>query len=414
MAEAADALTAAQPPGRLADNIMHFARLLRRSGLPVGPGQVLDAIDAAQCGGLASRADFYWTLHAVLVRRHEHSVIFDQAFDIFWRRPKVIEQLMEMFFQQTRRAAIERPKRAGQRRVGEALVQDPGALEQHRDEAVEIESIATASAAEVLRTKDFEQMTAAEEAEARRAIARMRHRRLELRTRRFTPARDEAVDMRSTLKRSLRSGGQMVALSRRGRRRRGPPLVVLADISGSMANYTRMFLHFLHALKSDRSRMHVFVFGTRLTNITRELERRDVDEALARVAAAVKDWSGGTRIGQSLKDFNFLWSRRVLGQGAHLVLMSDGLERDEPKLLEQEMARLARTAKRVVWLNPLLRFEGFEAAAAGIRTMLPHTDEFRPVHNLRSLEDLAEALSYSARPEHAARRWLGRNGGSSS
>jgi hypothetical protein len=177
-----------------------------------------------------------------------------------------------------------------------------------------------------------------------------------------------------------------------------------------MANYTRMFLHFLHALKSDRSRMHVFVFGTRLTNITRELERRDVDEALARVAAAVKDWSGGTRIGQSLKDFNFHWGRRVLGQGAHVVLMTDGLERDDPKLLEQEMARLARSAKRVVWLNPLLRFDRFEASAAGIRTMLPHTDEFRPVHNLRSLEDLAEALSYSARPEHASRRWLGRNG----
>ncbi|HEX3215578.1 MAG TPA: VWA domain-containing protein, partial [Aestuariivirgaceae bacterium] len=241
-------------------------------------------------------------------------------------------------------------------------------------------------------------------------IARMRRNRLEQRTRRFTPARDEVVDVRASLKRSLRSGAEMIALSRRGRRRREPPLVVLADISGSMANYTRMFLHFLHALKSDRSRMHVFVFGTRLTNITRELERRDVDEALARVAAAVKDWSGGTRIGQSLKDFNFHWGRRVLGQGAHVVLMTDGLERDDPKLLEQEMARLARSAKRVVWLNPLLRFDRFEASAAGIRTMLPHTDEFRPVHNLRSLEDLAEALSYSARPEHASRRWLGRNG----
>jgi hypothetical protein len=411
MADAAGAIAGFAPPqGRLADNIMHFARLLRQSGLPVGPGQVLDAIDAAQCGGLANRSDFYWTLHAVLVRRHEHSVIFEQAFEIFWRRPKVIEQLMEMFFQQTRRDAVQRPRRAGQRRVGEAMFQDSGKAERREGEAVEIESIATASALEVLRTKDFEQMTVAEEAEARRAIARMRRNRLEQRTRRFTPARDEVVDVRASLKRSLRSGAEMIALSRRGRRRREPPLVVLADISGSMANYTRMFLHFLHALKSDRSRMHVFVFGTRLTNITRELERRDVDEALARVAAAVKDWSGGTRIGQSLKDFNFHWGRRVLGQGAHVVLMTDGLERDDPKLLEQEMARLARSAKRVVWLNPLLRFDRFEASAAGIRAMLPHTDEFRPVHNLRSLEDLAEALSYSARPEHASRRWLGRNG----
>ena len=341
MAEAAGALTAARPPGRLADNIMHFARLLRRSGLPVGPGQVLDAIDAAQCGGLASRADFYWTLHAVLVRRHEHSAIFDQAFDIFWRRPKVIEQLMEMFFQQTRRAAIERPKRAGQRRVGEALLPDPGALEQHRDEAVEIESLATASAAEVLRTKDFEQMTAAEEAEARRAIARMRHRRLELRTRRFTPARDEAVDMRSTLKRSLRSGGQMIALSRRGRRRRGPPLVVLADISGSMANYTRMFLHFLHALKSDRSRMHVFVFGTRLTNITRELERRDVDEALARVCGGSEGLVGRHPDRPVAQGFQFFMESPRAGAGG-----SSGADERRARTRRAEASRAGDGAAR--------------------------------------------------------------------
>jgi uncharacterized protein len=407
----AEAIGALEPgdhrPGRLADNIMHFARLLRQSGLPVGPGQVLDAIDAAQFGGLANRSDFYWTLHAVLVRRHEHSIIFDQAFEIFWRRPKMIEQLMQLFFQRTRSEAVDRPKQAGQRRVGEAMFQDPGIDERLDPQALEIESIATASAQEVLRSKDFEQMTAEEEAEARRAIARLRRNRLERKTRRFTAARDEVIDMRATLRRSLRAGGAMIEFSRRGRRRREPPLVVLADISGSMANYTRMFLHFLHALKNDRSRMHVFVFGTRLTNITRELERRDVDEALARVAAAVKDWSGGTRIGQSLRDFNFHWGRRVLGQGAHVVIMTDGLERDDPTLLREEMARLARSARRVIWLNPLLRYDGFEPAAAGVRTMMPYTDEFRPVHNLESLEDLAEALSYSARPEHASRRWLG-------
>jgi uncharacterized protein len=169
-------------------------------------------------------------------------------------------------------------------------------------------------------------------------------------------------------------------------------------------------LYFLHAL-SERRKVHSFVFGTRLTNITRQLRLKDPDAALASCSDAVKDWSGGTRIGQSLRDFNFHWGRRVLGQGAHLVIMTDGLERDDPTLLGEEMARLARSARRVVWLNPLLRYDGFEPAAAGVRTMMPHTDELRPVHNLESLEDLAEALSYSERPEHASRRWLGQNGG---
>ena len=216
--------------------------------------------------------------------------------------------------------------------------------------------------------------------------------------------------MRRTLRRSLRGGGAMIDLARRGRRRREPPLVVLADISGSMANYTRMFLHFLHALKSDRRRVHVFLFGTRLTNVTRELDRRDADEALARVSAAVPDWSGGTRIGQSLREFNFRWGRRVLTQGAHVMLMSDGLERDEPVLLSGEMGRLSRTAKRIIWLNPLLRYDGFQPSAAGIRAIMPLVDEFRPVHNLQSLEELAAALSYSPRPEYEPGRWLRQSG----
>jgi uncharacterized protein with von Willebrand factor type A (vWA) domain len=170
-----------------------------------------------------------------------------------------------------------------------------------------------------------------------------------------------------------------------------------------------MFLHFLHALTNDRDRVSVFLFGTRLTNITRELKRRDIDEAMGKVSGAVKDWSGGTRIGTSLKEFNFKWARRVLTQGAHVLLMTDGLEREDTGLLSHEMVRLRRQARRIVWLNPLLRYDGFEARAAGIRAIMPHVDEFRPVHSLDSLADLAATLARPGGPAHDPRHWLGKS-----
>jgi uncharacterized protein with von Willebrand factor type A (vWA) domain len=196
-------------------------------------------------------------------------------------------------------------------------------------------------------------------------------------------------------------GGNLIELKFKRRKLKEPPLVVLCDISGSMSAYSRMFLHFLHALLNDRDRVHVFVFGTRLTNITRELMRRDVDEAMERVSKAVPDWSGGTRIGQCIRTFNYQWARRVLTQGAHVILMSDGLDREDVVTLEEEMARLRRSARRIVWLNPLLRYAGFEPRARGVRAILPHVDEFRAVHNLDSLENIAEAL---ARPVGAGAR----------
>lgn len=388
---------------------MHFARVLRKAGVPVGPGAVLDALEAAQCGAIGARDDFYWALHAVFVKRHEHEALFEQAFQLFWRQPKMLEQLMQLLLQQVQVKAAERPKQPGQRRLAEAMF-DPAEVGSRREapsETIEIEARFTASPDEVLRHKDFEQMTAEEEARARTAIAAMRLNRIEVKTRRFEPREHgRRIDMRRTLARSVRAGGHLIDLARRRRRRREPPLVIIADISGSMSNYSRMFLHFLHALTNDRDRVQVFLFGTRLTNITREIDRRDVDEAMARVAGAVKDWSGGTRIGHCLREFNFRWGRRVLAQGAHVLLMTDGLDRDDADLLEEEMARLRRSAKRIVWLNPLLRYDGFSAKAAGIRAILPHVDEFRPVHNLDSLEDLAAALANSREAAHDPRRWM--------
>jgi uncharacterized protein len=399
------------PSGKLAANLMHFARVLREAGLPVGPASVLDALDAAQGGSLRTREEFYWTLHAILVKRREHKEIFDQAFHVFWKKPKMLEQLMQLMFHQITRSGGEKPKDPGFRRLAEAMF-DQTKTQSRREEtpdALELDSTYTASTSDILRAKDFEQMTLAEQMQARKAIALLRLQRRERLLRRFQPSRPGyRIDMRRTLRQSLRSGGGMISLARREHQVRERPLVVLCDISGSCSQYSRMFLHFLHGLANDRHGMTVFMFGTRLTNVTRELQNLDVDEAIAKVSAAVKDWSGGTRIGATLKEFNYKWARRVLTQGADVLLMTDGLERDDIEQLKREMQRLRRSAKHIVWLNPLLRFDRFEARAAGIRAMMPYVDEFRPVHSLNSLGDLARTLAAQSKPAHDPRKWIGK------
>lgn len=397
------------PSGKLAANIMHFARVLRGAGLPVGPASVIDALDAALSGTLRTRDEFYWTLHAILVKRREHTEIFDQAFHVFWKKPKMLEQLMQLMFQQITRAAGEKPRDPGFRRLAEAMFDqtETQSRREEKPEALELDATFTASADDILRAKDFEQMTLLEQMQARKAIGLLRLQRREVLTRRFQP--DYAgtrIDMRRTLRQSLRSGGHMIDLARRDRRIRQRPLVVLCDISGSCSSYSRMFLHFLHGLVNDRTDVTVFLFGTRLTNVTRELQHLDVDESIAKVSSAVRDWSGGTRIGATLKEFNYKWARRVLTQGADVLLMTDGLERDDTAQLSREMQRLRRSTKHIVWLNPLLRFDRFEAKASGIRAMMPYVDEFRPVHSLNSLSNLAEALGKRTGAAHDPRKWL--------
>ena len=397
-----------QPPGggKLAENIMHFARVLRGAGLPVGSGQVLDGIEAAQTGCLRNKTDFHAALHSVFVKRHEHDALFDEAFQIFWRKPKMLEQLIQLLFPEISRPAPNEKKKAGHRRLAQSLFDENRPLTAERRERpgeLEVEASFTFSSEETLRKRDFEQMTVEEQVKAKRAIAALRAHRVAVKTRRFEPVRHgERIDLRRSLKSTV-AAGELLELKYKRRKLRQPPLVVLCDISGSMSNYSRMFLHFLHALLNDRDRVHVFVFGTRLTNITRELKRRDVDEAMEKVSGVVQDWSGGTRIGESLRVFNYRWARRVLTQGAHVMLMSDGLDRDHIETLQQEMARLRRTARRIVWLNPLLRYAGFEPRAKGIQAIIPHVDEFRPVHNLESLEAIATALSAPLRNGHAWR-----------
>jgi hypothetical protein len=377
--------------GRLAENIVHFARILRRAGIRVGPRQVLDAVEAVEAGGIGTRDDFYWTLRATLIKRHEEHDIFDQAFHVFWRDPKLLDRMTSLLLPQADALSAETGQESS-RRLAEALFAQT-ALHREEDNEIESDRSETFSGEEVLRQKDFEKMSLAELAEAKAAIARLRIHRDEARTRRTRPAANgPLIDMRATLRATLRGGG-IIPLKRRAIRRRPPPLVVLCDISGSMSAYARIFLHFLHALTNDRDRVHVFLFGTRLTHVTRELKHRDVDEALSRVAASVEDWDGGTRIGETLRRFNVDWARRVLGQGATVLLVTDGLDRDAGEGVDPEIARLHRSARRLIWLNPLLRYERFEPKALGVKALLPHVDEFRPVHNIASLAALADALS---------------------
>lgn len=389
--------------GRLAENIVHFARVLRRAGLAVGTRQVLDAIEAVEAAGLRSREDFYWTLHATLVKRHEAHRIFDQAFHVFWRDPQLLERMMALMLPEIAAPGTEDREKAS-RRIAEALFGEEAQQAAPEEADFEIDARETFSAAEMLRKKDFEQMSAAELAEAKAAISRLRLPLDETRTRRTRPSpRGALIDMRATLRASLRVGG-LIALRKREFRRRQPPLVVLCDISGSMSLYARVFLHFLHALANERDRVQCFLFGTRLTNVTRELRHRDADEALARVSAAVEDWDGGTRIGETLRRFNVDWGRRVLGQGAVVLLVTDGLDRDAGQGVEAEISRLHRQARRLIWLNPLLRYDRFEPKSLGIRALLPHVDEFRPVHNIESLAALIAALNTPVRQAPPPRR----------
>jgi len=393
-------------PGRLSENIVYFARALRAAGIPVGPGSVLDALEAVRAAGVSTKDDFYWTLHAVFVKRHEHSILFDQAFHLFFRRRGYLEQMLAAMLPEAA-AAPPAPPKPGEQRVQDALFS--GLREEPVERQVELDMRRTVSDRELLQRKDFAQMTAAEIAVAKDAIRRLVLAIDEVRTRRLAPDRHgHRIDLRRTLRESLKAGGAIIDLKYRGPRTKTPPIVALLDISGSMSQYTRLFLHFLHAVTDARKRVHTFLFGTRLTNVTRALKAKDPDEALAACSASVVDWSGGTRIASSLRAFNKRWARRVLTQGAIVLLITDGLERDVDDTLPFEIDRLHRSCRRLIWLNPLLRFDGFEARASGIKAMLPHVDEFRTIHNLESMRELCRALSGAGGRETDPRVWLRR------
>jgi uncharacterized protein with von Willebrand factor type A (vWA) domain len=394
---------ASKLPGHLADNVMHFGRVLRKAGLPLGTDRIELALSALQVAGLESKRDFRDTLAACLLDRVEHREIFDQAFNIFWRDPDIAGRMMAMLLPKVQ-ANTEQPPVPENRRLGEALFphqpNQPNPLPP--PDKIELDAALTWNDRELLRKADFETMTADEWRAAQALLRRMALLFEPIATRRSEraggPGQQARIDGRATLQAMARSGGDVWQMRWRKPRAKPAPLVVLADISGSMSRYSRMLLHFAHAIGHGDARVESFVFGTRLTRTTRALRQRDPDIAVARVVRDVADWSGGTRITACLHDFNQHWARRVLTGRATLLLISDGLEHgtpDDPRCegLAFEMERLHKSCRKLVWLNPLLRFDQFQPRAAGIKAMLPNVDAFLPAHNLQSLEELARVLS---------------------
>jgi len=401
-------MTTAQ--GTLGANVMHFARVLRRAGLPVGPAEAIVAQQALGLIDISDRNEARAALRAAMIHRREHTDVFDQAFGLFWRALSGAGLAVAL---PDAGEILERPP-AASRRVAEAMASPHDAQPRPHDEPPTTDAVRGVSDRERLQRMDFETMGAAEIATAKADIRRLT---LPLNLRRTRRLRADPIgpvtDLRRTIQASLRHGGEILAIARNRRVSRPPPLVVLCDISGSMAPYAQILLHFLHAVTNDRDRVHVFLFGTRLTNITRQLRHRDPEVAFQLVAHVVPDWSGGTRIGETLAAFNRLWARRVLGQGAVVLLITDGLDRprddDGSGQLAEAMDRLYRSCRRLIWLNPLLRWSGFEPKSQGARAILPHVDEFRPIHNLDSLRALVALLSRPA-PARAGAAWSDRRG----
>ncbi|WP_170513768.1 vWA domain-containing protein [Ruegeria atlantica] len=388
---------------KLAQNITHFARALRKAGLPIGTGRVVDAIRAVQAAGFTEKQDFYWTLHACFVNRPEHRTVFAQVFRLYWRDPRYLEHMMSLMLPAIRGVQEERKADAAEKRAAEALLdgveRDPPDVDEDKGETeLEIDASKTASTEERLRSLDFEQMSTAEIAQAKRMLARLALPVKPIESRRGQASHlGHRIDRARTLRSAMRQGGELRDIARLKPKPRWPNLVVLCDISGSMSQYSRLILHFLHSVSNTKgagwAKVHAFTFGTRLTNITRHLQQRDVDAALAAAGAEAQDWEGGTRIGECLHAFNRDWSRRVMGQGAVVLLISDGLDRGDPDALGREVERLHLSSRRLIWLNPLLRWDGFMPKAQGVVAMLPHVDSFRAGHSIASLEDLAAAIS---------------------
>lgn len=386
------------PPGsngHLLANLLHFGRLLRRLGLRVSTREIYDLAEALTFVDITRRDDFYYTARSFLVHDPEGLALFDAAFDLFWagQIAWMLEFGMGRHTRQPDQEALDALTESS-----EAVLSPPGdedeAEADEENEQVDPSARATYSPIEILRHVDFADYSE-EDLELARRFVRTLAWQLEPRlTRRQVRAakRDVALDLRRAIRESMKQGGEIVRLPWRQRKQRPRPLVVICDVSGSMERYSRLFLHFMYALVQEGRRVEAFVFGTRLTRITPALRRTDVDAALRETAERVIDWSGGTRIGESLKAFNYHWSRRVLGGGTVAVIISDGWDRGDPALLEREIARLRRSVSRLIWLNPLLGAPDYQPLVRGIRTVLPYIDDFLPFHNLASLESLAQKL----------------------
>jgi uncharacterized protein len=379
--------------GNLLHNMVLFGRLLRALGLDINPGRMIDLVQALQHIEIGQRSDFYYTCRSLLVHHKDDLPLFDEAFNLFWYKMWKEGIPIDLFAQPLNRPQPQTILVPPPLKEEKETADDDPFGEDDSEQTI-IEVTKTYSVREQLRHKDFSQLSAEEVQAVKRVMAQLVWQLGQRRSRRRQPGQGHWLDFRRSLRRNLRYGGEMLQWSRREYKYKPRPLVVIADISGSMERYTALLLHFLYSLAEGLAQpVESFVFSTRLTRTTRQLRGRDIERALAEVSASVTDWAGGTRIGAAIKTFNFEWGRRVLGQGAVVILISDGWDRGEPALLQAEMARLQRSCHRLIWLNPLLGSAQYEPLTRGMQAALPHIDDFLPVHNLASLEDLAHHLA---------------------
>ena len=391
----------AKENGYIFHNLMLFGRLLRRLGLDVHAARMLDVAQALEYIGVRRKRDFRNALRTMLVHRQQDIALFDEAFLVFWRRPTDEWTTMDL-------RSLGEQRRFRQPQVGPppAGSDSPerfyGGDEPGRDVDL-VDLTQTYSPREVLRVKDFSKFTTEEFDQAKEMMAELKWDMGIRRTRRWAPGQGPNLDLRRVIRNNMKYGGELVELPRRQRKHKPRPLVLICDVSGSMERYTRMLLHFLYCVTGGPDQVEAFLFATRLTRVTAYLRHRGIDQAVTEVSRAVPDWAGGTRIGGTLRVFNLQWARRVLGWGAVVLIISDGWDRGEPELLRCEMARLQRSCHRLIWLNPLLGSSAYEPLTRGIRAALPYVDDFLPVHNLASLEDLVVHLN-TLTAQRSARR----------
>lgn len=370
-------------------NLLRFGRLLRAAGLDVPPGRMRDAVTALNHVDITRRGDVRFALRTLFVRQAEDLALFDTAFELFWRAGGRERSGVKV------RSFAERPAgRSGSIDAGAlAATSTAASTAATPDAAGAPEGLAVYSSRDALRTKDFARFTADEVERARLLLSELRWEPGARATRRWTAGRRGAPDLRRLLRRNLNRGGEIVEVPRRARKKKPRALVLICDVSGSMERYSRMLLQFIHLVSRRYRSVEAFLFATRLTRVTAHLAGHRIDPAVTAIARAVPDWSGGTRIGEALETFNFRWARRVLSRGPIVLLISDGWDRGEPDLLRREVARLQRSCHRLIWLNPLLGSPGYQPLTRGIQAALPYVDDFLPVHNLVSLENLATHLN---------------------
>ncbi len=385
--------------GKIVDNILFFSRILRNAGIQVGPSQIINAVKAINFIGIKSRNDFYYVFKTCLINQKSNIFIFDQAFDIVFNKTKSISGINSDINSVEEKLNKEKNNEKNEisKRIGETLF--PDNILSKKNTIISEDNIisnhkASYSQKERLNHLDFEAMDNSEILLAKIAISKLKIKSKKIKSRRYNSKKNgKYIDLKKTFQKTIRNGTSSIALSFKNNKLESPPIVVICDISGSMSNYSRMFLHFMHAIMDKKKRISTFLFGTRLSNITRYLKYYDIDIALNNVSENVVDWSGGTRIGECLKDYNKFWAKRVQTGNSVVLIITDGLDRGSNNILGAEMERLKKTCKKIIWLNPLMRYEKYQTLATGAATMQKYVDKMKKIHNLQSMLEITSELN---------------------